>query len=123
MKIFAELADDVLAVIKAAGKPVETFVMSELQKLVAETKQTTLGTDAFNLISALESSPAPGATKMAAVVAALVPIASDFVAGGGLPGLAVSVENFVREFAQSAYNDFKAAAETALDGPTAPAAA
>lgn len=123
MSIFAELADDALEVLKAAGKAVETFIMSEEQKLVATAKQTTLGTDAFNLISALESSSTSGATKMAAVVAALIPIATDFVAGGGLPGLVNSVEDFVREFAQSAYNDFAAAAVKTLDGPATPAAA
>lgn len=115
MSVFAELADDVLEVLKAAGKEVVTFVMSEEQKLVATAKQTRLGTDALNLISALESSSTSGATKMAAVVAALIPIATDFVATGGLSGLVNSVEDFVREFAQSVYNDFKAAAGKALD--------
>lgn len=114
MSIFAEIGDDILAVIKEAGKEIETFTMSEGQKLIAMAKQTQLGTDAMNLISALESSTTSGATKMAAVVAALVPIATDFAADGGLAGLETSVEDFVREFAQSAYNDFKAAAEKAL---------
>ena len=109
MGIFAELADDVLAVLKAAGKEIETFVMSEGQKLVASVKQTGLGTTALNIISALESHTATGTEKMEMLIAALVPALNSLEANGGLKGLVTSIEDFAREFAQSAYNDFKAA--------------
>jgi hypothetical protein len=106
--IITILADDAIAALKAAGIAVESFVLPEGQKLVAQAKQTTLGTLALNLIQVFENHDLDGAAKMTAVVAALVQAIEKFVAGGGLPGLVTSVEDFALEFGQSVFNDFKA---------------
>lgn len=103
-----QIEDAALEALKSAGTVLEAFVITESQKLVAEAKASNLGTLALNLIEVFASHDATGAQKMASVVGALVPAIETFVAGGGLKGLAVSAEDFALEFAQSAYNDFKA---------------
>ncbi|WP_404713629.1 hypothetical protein [Sphingomonas sp. MMS24-J13] len=45
---------------------------------------------------------------MASVIGALVPAATATIAGGGLPAIGGQVADFVREFAQSSFNDLKA---------------
>lgn len=108
MSIFAELEDDAIAILKGAGKAIETFVLSEGQKLVAEVKQTYVGTVTLNIISALENHSMSGADKLGAVVSAIVPLIQKLVATGGVSGAISSVESFALEFAQSVFNDFKA---------------
>lgn len=108
MTTITELTDDALAVLKAAGKDVVGFALSEGQKLVAEAKQSNLGTLALNLIQIMENHTMSGVSKMSAVVGALIPAVQEFIAGGGLKGLLTSVLSFALEFAQSVYNDFKA---------------
>lgn len=104
---FISIEDDALAAIKAAGHVFESFAVGETQKLVAEVKTTDLGTTALNLINAVNSSSTTGVDKLSMVVGALVPALTKLQAGGGLAGLATSIESFALEFAQSAYNDFK----------------
>ena len=114
MKIIAELEDDAVAVLKAAGKIVVPFVLTEGQKLVAEVKQTYVGTVAMNVVSALENQQMDGSEKLATVVAAVVPLITKLVASGGVSGAIASVESFALEFAQSVYNDFKADAAAVI---------
>ena len=106
--IIVEIEDDVLTFLKSAGKAVETFALSESQKLVAEVKQTYVGTVAMNVIQALESQEMDTAEKFDAVVTAIVPLIQKLIASGGISGAVASVESFAREVAQSAYNDLKA---------------
>lgn len=121
MGIIVEIEDDVLSFLRAAGKAVETFALSEGQKLVAAAKETFVGTAVTNIISALESNTMSGAEKMETVVTAAIPLVEKLVASGGIGALVTSVEDFALEFCQSAYNDFKAAAEKALGGDNATA--
>ena len=107
--ILVTIEDTALAALKSAGTVLEGVVISDSQKLVAEVKQTDLGTTALNIISALESHTGTGAEKMEMLVADVVPALTKLVASGGLKGLVVSIESFALEFAQSAFNDFKAA--------------
>ncbi|HLY90841.1 MAG TPA: hypothetical protein VKQ27_17800 [Acetobacteraceae bacterium] len=106
--ILAVLEADAIAILKAAGKAVESFFLTETQKFVAQAKQTYLGTLGLNLIQTMESQSLTGEQKMETVVAMLVPAIEKFVASGGLPSLVGSVEDFAREFAQSLFNDFAA---------------
>jgi hypothetical protein len=106
--ILAVLEADVVTFLKAAGKEVETFFLTETQKLVAQAKATYLGTLGLNLIQTLESQTLSDEAKMATVVAMIAPAIQKFVDNGGLPGLVTSVEDFALEFCQSLYNDFKA---------------
>ncbi len=103
-----QIEDGMLDALKAAGTVLENFILGETQKLVAEVKASDLGTTALNIISALESHTGTGEEKFEMLVAAVVPALTKLVAGGGLAGLATTVEDFAIEFAQSAYNDFKA---------------
>jgi hypothetical protein len=119
MGIIATLEQDAITVLKQAGIAIEQFVLSEGQKVVATLKETPLGTDAENLISALMNSAVSGSAKMASVVAALVPLTEDLVASGSISGLVNTVEDTVRELAQSIYNDFVAAAAKAADAAAA----
>ncbi len=123
MSIFAELEDDAIAILKAAGKAIETFVLSEGQKLVAEVKQTYVGTVALNVISALQSQAMSGDDKLGAVVSAVVPLIQKLISSGGISSAISSVESFALEFCQSVYNDFKAAiAKVVAPAPVAQAA-
>lgn len=107
--ILIAVEQDVLDFLTGAGKAIAAFAISETQKLVAEVKQTDLGTLALNLVQLLASHDLAGPAKLDAVVAALVPALTALEAKGGLAGLVTSIEDFARELAQSAYNDFKAA--------------
>ena len=100
-----EGAEDAL---KSIGGFLESFALGETQKLVAQVKQTDLGTTALNLIQAVNSHTGTGEEKLQMVVAALVPALTKLQNAGGLSGLVTSIEGFALEFAQSAYNDFKA---------------
>ncbi len=106
--ILVAIETDALDVLKAAGKAFETFIITEGQKLVAEVKQTYVGTVALNVVQALESQTMTGEQKLETVVSAVVPLITKLVASGGISGAIASVESFALEFAQSVYNDFKA---------------
>lgn len=109
MSFVTVLEQDAIDILKAAGHAIEAFAISETQKLVAQAKTTPLGTLALNLVGVFESHDMSGEAKMASVVAALVPAITALVAGGGLPGLGVSIADFALEFAQSSFNDAAAA--------------
>ena len=123
MSIFVELEDDAIEILKSAGKAIEAFVLSEGQKLVAEVKQTYVGTVALNVISALQNHTMSGTDKLGAVVSAVVPLIQKLIATGGITGAITSVESFALEFAQSVYNDFKASIAKLVAPTTAAQAA
>ena len=113
--IFAEIGDDILALIKGAGKTVVPIILSDVQVAVAGAKQAplgslgTVGTLAQSLIQIFEPHTGmTGSQKMAAVVGALIPVVLSVVASGGIGPIEGAVEDFVRELAQSAYNDLQA---------------
>lgn len=107
--LLIEIEEEAVEAVEHLGGVIVHFVISEVQKLVAQAKETDLGTRAMNLVSELTSEAISGPEKMAKLVGMLVDDAGAFLAGGGVDGAVVEVENFVREFAQSAYNDFVAA--------------
>lgn len=121
--VLVSIEDTALDALKAAGTVLDGFVISDGQKLVAEVKQTNLGTTALNVVSALDSKTMSGSDKMEIVVAALVPAITTLVSSGGLSGLVVTVEDFALEFAQSVFNDFKASVLPKLDAVAETAAA
>jgi hypothetical protein len=106
--VLVQVEETALDALKATGTVLEGFVITEGQKLVAEAKQSDLGSTALNLVAALESHNGTGAEKMEMLVAAVVPAIVKFIAVGGLAGLATSVESFALEFGQSVFNDFRA---------------
>jgi len=107
MSIFAELADDILAFLKSAGKFVETFVVTEAQKGVVLLKQQPIVTKALNLVSDLENSSLSGPDRLNKVINDLEGDYAAFVAAGGLAGLELQGVNLLRQFAQSVFDDFK----------------
>ena len=107
LKTFIVKAEETaLAALKEAGTIIEHFVISEEQALVAKVKASDLGTTAMNLISAFTSHAGSGEEKMSMLIGAVMPALKKVEAVGGLEGLKTSVEDFAREFGQSAYNDF-----------------
>lgn len=120
--ILVAVETDALDVLKAAGKAFETFIITEGQKLVAEVKQTYVGTVALNIVQALENQSLSGEEKLETVVSAVVPLITKLAASGGLSSAIASVESFALEFAQSVYNDFKADVAKITGSATAQAA-
>lgn len=107
--ILITIEESAISLVKSLGATVEDFVVTEVQKLVAEAKNTDLGTRAANLIELLTTESISGPEKMVKLVGELTSDAEAFLAGGGVNGAIIGVEHFVREFAQSAFNDFVAA--------------
>ena len=63
--VLVTIETSALAALRHAGHIIEDVVISIGQKLVAEVKQSDLGTRAMNLISELASTDHDGPTKMA----------------------------------------------------------
>lgn len=108
--VLVTIETSALAALKEAGHIIEDFVISETQKLVALVKASDLGTKAMNIVSELESATDTGSEKMAKLIGMVAGDLADLHAAGGLAGLETSIESFAKEFGQSVYNDFKAAA-------------
>ena len=68
--IVLEIEETAIAAVKSLGGVVKSFVVTETQKLVAQTKATPLGTTAMNIVSALTSHTASGNEKMEMLIAA-----------------------------------------------------
>ncbi|WP_267386548.1 hypothetical protein [Sphingomonas sp. GC_Shp_3] len=109
-----EAEDTAIAALKAAGHLIESFAVTECQKLVAQAKTLPVGTIAMNIVSALESHDASGPEKMVALIGAVTPALSILSTSDGLKGLETSVEDFAKEFGQSVFNDFRAASAPLL---------
>ena len=107
--VLVEIEDTAIDVLKEAGTIIEGIVITIGQQLVAKAKATPVGTMAMNVISLLESHQMTGEAKMASLIGMVTPAITHLEASGGLKGLETSVDDFVREFAQSAFNDFAAA--------------
>ena len=109
-RIFAELADDAIELLKKAGHAIVTFVVAEEQKAVVVLKQhDTIVTKAMNLISDLEDSSHDGTARMDKVIGDLSDDYDAFTTAGGFEGILESGVNVLRQFAQSVFDDFKAA--------------
>lgn len=79
------------------------------QRAVALIKETSLGTAIMNLISAANTSSAPGGDKFAAVLSAVQHAYEAFVGNGGLSGLIAAGVSVLRELIESLVTDFKLA--------------
>lgn len=109
MSIFAEITDEALSILKAAGHAIETFIVSEAQKLVIYLKQNEpLVTKTLNIISDLESSSLSGADRMNKLLSDIADEAATIAAEGGFSGLLARGVNDLRQFGQSVFDDFKA---------------
>lgn len=109
MKIFAEIEEGAVGVLKAAGHVVETFVITEAQKVVILLKQNEpLVTKTLNLISDLMSSTMSGADKMNKVISDIMDMVQEVMAEGGFSGIIARALQIVRQFAQSVFDDFVA---------------
>jgi hypothetical protein len=107
--ILVTIEEHAIAELRHIGGIIEQVVISIGQKLVAEVKDSDLGTRAMNLISDLASKEMDGKAKMAKLLDDITGDLQALHAAGGLKGLETSIENFAKEFGQSAYNDFVAA--------------
>lgn len=107
--VLVTIEGDALAALRQVGHVIESVVVSETQALVAQVKNGDLGTKAMNIIAELASSADSGEQKMARLIGLVVGDLAALHAAGGIAGLTITVEDFAREFGQSAYNDFKAA--------------
>lgn len=108
--VLVEIEDAALDALKAAGHIFENIVVTNTQTVVAKLKTLPIATTAMNLISSLVAHAGTGESKMNMLVGALTAGLQQVQASGGLVGLAISLLDLAKEFGQSLYNDFKAAA-------------
>jgi hypothetical protein len=110
-----------LASLHAAGHAVETFALTEPQKIVATLKTTSIGATVAAEIANLRDSTEAGAQKFTKALAIAAPLVVSYVASG--PAAIVSdAEGVARELVQSLYNDMMAAVKAAT-ADTVPAVA
>jgi hypothetical protein len=109
-----------LTALHTAGHAVETFALTEPQKLVATLKTTSIGATVAAEIANLRDSAETGAQKFEKALAIAAPLVVKYVAAG--PAAIISdAEGVARELVQSLYNDMvdavKAATSTAATAP------
>lgn len=107
--ILVTVEEAAVAELKKIAGVIETTVITLAQKLAAEVLDSDLGTRTMNLISDLANKEMSDADKMNALLADITGDLDALHKAGGLKGLEVSVENFAKEFGQTAYNAFVAA--------------
>lgn len=107
--IITEITDEAEKLLSEAGIVLKKIAVSITQEAVALVKETSLGTDIMNLISAAASTSYSGVRKFENVIAAAEKGYADFVSGGGLAGLELAGINILRQLVQSLYDDFVAA--------------
>lgn len=85
------------------------YVDDQIDKAVAMLKQTHIGTSVLNFISIVDDDDIPGSEKFDKVVSMIMPVIKDFADNGRLDTTADQIEDFARQFVQSAYNDWNKA--------------
>lgn len=88
-----------------AGKSVEAFALTEVQKAIAALSKTTIGISVAADIKSLTSSTLTGAQKFEQVVANSTPLIASFLVTGGVATAVQDVEDVARGLVQSIFND------------------
>ena len=109
-----------LVALHNAGHAVETFVLTEPQKLVATLKSTSIGATVMAEVANLKDQSISGAEKFAKALAIATPLVLNYVTAGPA-AIVTDAEGVARELVQSLYNDMMAAAKT-VPVPAAPVA-
>ena len=110
-----------LVALHDAGHAVETFALTEPQKLVATLKTTSIGATVAAEVANLKDQSISGAEKFAKALFIATPLVVHYVAAGPA-SIVTDAEGVARELVQSLYNDMVAAAKTVIT-PAVPAPA
>lgn len=90
-----------------AGQAVQTFALSEADKVVAALKTTHIGSAIAADIAAVSNKKLSGSQKFAAVLANTIPLVVTYATGGGIKAAADDVSDIARALVQSVFNDTK----------------
>lgn len=88
-----------------AGKSVEAFALTEVQKAVTALSKTAIGATVAADIKALTSSTLTGAQKFEEVVGNTMPLIADVLSNGGTKTYVTEVEDVARALVQQIFND------------------